>query len=59
MSIEDDDQIMYFEFEIKEISSELEQINSPRSQNVGMTFLNIVNITSLIKNHQQSCDLAY
>ena len=58
MSIEDDDQIMYFEFEIKEIT-ELEQISSPRSQNVGMTFLNIVNITSLIKNHQQSCDLAY
>ena len=50
---------MYFEFEIKEICNELDQNSSSRSQNGGTTFLNIVNITSLIKNHQRSCDMVY
>ena len=57
MSVEDDDQIMYFEFEIKQIPHGLD--SSPRSPKGGSTFLNIVDITSLIKNHQRSCDMAY
>ena len=50
-SVEDDGQIMYFEFEIKSITHGQDQSSSPRSQKEGSTFLNIVDITSLIKNH--------
>ena len=43
--MEDEEKIRYYEIEIKNIDDR--------------TFLNIVDITSLIKNHQQQCDMAY
>ena len=43
--MEDDEKIRFYEIEIKNIDER--------------TFLNIVDITSLIKNHQQQCDMAY
>ena len=54
-SIEDEDMIRYYEFEIKPILPGEINHFAPDCQ----TFLNIVDITSLIKTHQLQCDMAY